>query len=195
MIFHKNKYLLWLSLFLPISTTVYCMKRSSSELTNIEHHNNQTVQDVRNALISYNYKNNCIHFEQPFYQENHEGTLFFCLSDNSFLERYKKFIMLDYSFLGLATICMSALQYPQEPSFLQKKEFIQELITLGFVPTQEDKKLAALEKRERCKPSIQKISFFRYAYFASEILPEFSIPKELIDNISLLMWNTEESLL
>ena len=150
------------------------------------------LEVIRNDLRKYNDDNNCMHFEQPFYQDNHQITLFFCLSDNKFLEKFQKFTMKGYSFLGLAAVCINAIEHPKEPTFAEKKEFIQELIKLNFKPTEEDIKLAILEREERRKPILQNI---RLIYCAKSNIFSPEMPQELIDYISLLMLETEKSLL
>src|SRR6266446_6073765 len=148
-----NKLLL-LSFFLLLPTITQCMKRLSLDLTDTQPQQKRTLKGIRTEIVQHIHKTACIHFEQSFYQENHESTLFFCES-SSFLNRYKSFNVKGYSFLGLAVICIKGLEEPPaEPSFFEKKQFIQKLLTLGFQPTKKDKKLAALEKKERCLPSI-----------------------------------------
>ena len=128
-----------------------------------------------------------------------------------------------YSFLGLATIAIKnqelpknkdsfnqphliirdlwekdrlkvqALQHnPIQVPFNQKKEHIQELLKLDFQLADKDKYFALLAKYEEYGPSIiTKKMLLQYSQFLSEI----ELPQEIIDYISLLMFETEESLL
>jgi hypothetical protein len=101
------------------------------------------------------------------------------------LETLKKIRIKNYSALGSATMA-------EKVTFQEKQNFIQKLLTLGFVSTPEDKELALVEKWERCAPSIiKRICTFQHA----PLLTEINMPKEIYPNIALLMFNTEESLL
>ena len=190
---------LFLLLFLlSFSTTMQSMKRLSSEIVNIQSKTLYAKAEKISIFISKGYGDKMNLF---FFQENHN----FALREmaNSYnREKAKKFTFHGYSYLGLVAMSIKVYpsqmpidNYPEQASFIQKKTFIDILKKANFLPTPKDRKIAFLEKWERCKSIIKNICFFRYAYSISEILPELLIPQEVINDISLLMFETEESLL
>jgi hypothetical protein len=90
-----------------------------------------------------------------------------------------------YSCLGSATMA-------ENVSYQDKKQFIQKLLGLHFTPTPGDKELALLTKYEEFGPSIIKI-FLNLQN--SLFLSEMDLPQEIIPLITLLMFETEKSLL
>jgi hypothetical protein len=126
---------------------------------------------------------------------------------------YKTFNFNNYSFLGLATIAIKSEREPTDNIFSdgernqkllnkenpiqvpfeQKKEHIQKLFSFGFEPTSQDKYFASLEKWERCNALLMVKRMC--SLLKSPLLSEMNVPQEIIKFITLLMWETEESLL
>jgi hypothetical protein len=71
--------------------------------------------------------------------------------------------------------------------FNEKKEHIQQLLAIGFKPIENDKAFALLEKCERCQKKL--------IFFLSPLLTEMSVPQDIINYITQLMFEAEESLL
>jgi hypothetical protein len=104
---------------------------------------------------------------------------------DQYLRMVKKVRINNYSALGSATMA-------EKVTFQEKQEFIQKLLALGFNPTPEDKELAIVEQWERCDALL---IIKTCILLKSPLLLEMSVPQEIMQYISLLMWETEESLL
>ena len=208
----SNAKIVFLTFYLLFSTPMHCMKRTAIDESAIVHINPtkpQTIQEIKNKHqpnIDL-FKTNKFHgitrnrnairlVVSTLFQQNWDKCLK-CCQDPSYLQEHKNFNIKKYSCLGLAVISFKEVtlisQEKENITYSDKKIFINQLIALGFKPTSEDLELAFLEKWERCKTVIQSIFFFHYT--APEIFLKLPMPQELIDYISLLMFETEESLL
>jgi hypothetical protein len=88
---------------------------------------------------------------------------------------------------GFYNYCL--IRNPKQASFKEKKETIQLLKKNKVKKTRKDKRFAFLAKYEEFAPTIiQKILILQNLFLSS-------IRQEIIKNIALLMWETEESLL
>ena len=191
----SNAKIVFLTFYLLFSTPMHCMKRTAIDESAIVHINPtkpQTIQELQKIRDSFiaskinriNNNNNFTNVDLILFQE------YWTQKDFP-----HPLLMGDLGFSPIIILTM-ALKSPKDPTpvdFLEKKEKIQKLLNRGFIPTSLDKKYALLEKWERCKTVIQNIFFFHYT--APEIFLKLSMPQELIDYISLLMFETEESLL
>jgi hypothetical protein len=99
---------------------------------------------------------------------------------------YQEALYQDYSALGAASMAEGI-------SFQQKKEFMQRLQKAGCIATYSDKKFITLELWERryALPLIPTIC----ALQQSPLFSKTNVPQDIINYITLLMWETEESLL
>lgn len=123
-------------------------------------------------------------------------------------QNYESFNFEGCSFLGLATIALQSkkndneyitvtimrkkkllnTKNPIQVPFKEKKECIQTLQNIvHFNPTPKDKEFALLEKWERCYP---KYILLRH----HPLIPELTIPSEIIQIIKSLIWDSEKSL-
>jgi hypothetical protein len=127
-----------------------------------------------------------------------------------------------YSFLGLATIAIrgkpisdggGCYKYREHKKvllregilnripFTKTKEHIQQLLAVGFEPTDKDKDAIFLATYKKCGPSIiKKILLLQNLFISSRIetpyqiiiyLSKIEMPKEIVDYILLLMFITE----
>ena len=195
-----------LILVLPVVTQ--CMKRDLSKITSSPPKTTKILQSERDTVILYNSSNPSPYMELALYQQNHQLTLTGC-KDMIFLNQYKNVFVNGYSFLGLAAMSIHfkipAIMRPPfaspENNFSirdalhhEKDSFIQKLLTLGFAPTPEDKKIARIEKWERCEPIIKNICLLYCANKHNNTHFLSHIPYELIQYIMYHMFETEESL-
>jgi hypothetical protein len=215
----KNKQQLLLSLFLLLPATIQCMQITNTIAIVSQPKNIQELLNKRNQLIldiekyySAQLINNHFTAHRPkgriilqspqgitagyltYQQSNHANFLAGCTSD-TLLSVYKKYRHNnEYSFLGVATIAIKDLISGQKLSYLEKKEFIQKLLICSFNPTPHDNQLALVEQWERWQPIIKNICLLRCVKndptsFLSQV------PRDVINYISQLMLDTEESLL
>lgn len=96
-----------------------------------------------------------------------------------------------YSLAGLLTMPIKNC-FPCPMTYQEKKERLSQFLRdFPDTATPKDQELALVEKWERCAPSIIKTYLnLQHSLFLSEI----NFPREVIPLITLLMWNTEESL-
>jgi hypothetical protein len=212
---HKISLLLPL-LLLPAATQ--CMEQ-------IIIHKPKTIQDIRNERnkiyekILTNERDkqlNSEYYDKHFYNKDLLDNIFFPNESNppkskDELSLFQRFYFKKLSCLSLSIIAIQRpkfvadydiwgqqcnwhlIQNPKQAPFDVKKENIQSfLTTTDLKPTTKDKELALLEKWERCTPIIIKSYLnLQHSFFLSEM----KIPQEIIPLITLLMWDTEESLL
>lgn len=205
----KNKKLFLLVILVLLPVVTQCMKRDFSKISSSPSKTATILETKRDEVILYNYTNPSPHAELALYQNNHQLALLGC-KDMIYLNQYKNVFVNGYSFLGLAAMSihfkMPIIMRPpfagpennfsiRDAFYHEKDPFIQKLLELKFKPTPDDKKIACIEKWERCLPIIIE-STYRFCYIDNKA--GISVPSEIKNYIAtLLFWlkfNAEKSL-
>jgi hypothetical protein len=210
----KNKILLLLPLLL-ITAAAQCMEQAIISKP-------KTIQDIRTDRDEIYKKrfNDAATVKGPLDYILFQSNWSLCLEQLKQVTTFNyielkdclRFREKEYSFLGLVTIAIKSEHMPDEhfmmkgihnknllnkknpeqPSFNEKKEHIRELLLLGFKPTAKDKYFALLATYEEHGPSIINKKLLLQNL---PLLSEIEIPQEIMQYITQLMWETEESLL
>jgi hypothetical protein len=205
----KNKILFLLPLFL-ITAATQCMEQAvvTKPKTIQEIRNNRDYIYQRRAYKESKFDTFIGGFDALFFQNQWESHLKqlrepWVWGSKDRFNDYLTYKRKGYSALGIVTIAIINKPLMKEffsicnrhiltkknihVSFNEKKEHIQELLKIGFKPIEKDKEFALLEKCERCQKKL--------IFFLLPLLTEINVPQDIINYITLLMWETEESLL
>lgn len=213
----KNKFLFLLSLFSLSSVTTQCMEKE----TVVPPKTMQEIRDERTFIYQKRLNFDAIAtypLDSILFQEHWSNNISLFKKEphntSSILPNYtwhKDFTEHGYSLIGITTIAIKSgsnrfegtstegtrkkellnKKDPIQVSFKEKKEHIRQFLTLGFIPNKKDTYFALLAKYEQYASLIIKNHLnLQHAPLVSEI----NIPEDIIRYISLLMFDTEESL-
>jgi hypothetical protein len=181
----------------------------------------QDIRDERSEIYKEILEKEKLYQLSLEYKKNNPFDTYDIYTDQIFFQRYpldsddlstpqlQDFRFKEYSFLSFAIIAVNRpiftsekdewgqkynlrhTKHPKPAPFKNKKATAQSLLKINIQPTSKDKYLALLTKYEKFGPSIiKKLLNLQHLLFLSKV----DIPQEIIPLITLLMWDTEESL-